>query len=41
VILMQDVPGAGSLLVLEQHSNQPIRFDMFTVNVKFRLTTRG
>lgn len=25
--LMQDVPGATSLLVLEWHSNQPIRFD--------------
>ena len=33
-----DVSGSKSLLILEQHSNQPIRFE-FTV-VKFRLTIR-
>jgi len=37
---MQHLPGSTSLLILEQCSNQLIRFE-FTLYVKFRLTTMG
>jgi len=36
--IAQLVPGSTSLLNLEQHYSQPVRYVRFTVNVKFRLT---